>query len=122
MEKQTVVVLGASPKPDRYSHKAVQQLLENGHRVYPIHPTCDAILGQPCYKKLIDIQDKIDTLSVYVNADKLTQLLNDILRLKPGRIIFNPGTENEVVENAVKEQGIEVIQGCTLVMLRTGQF
>jgi hypothetical protein len=45
-----------------------------------------------------------------------------ILSLKPKRIIFNPGTENDELENLATKQGIEVLEACTLVLLSTAQY
>jgi hypothetical protein len=45
-----------------------------------------------------------------------------VLSLKPKRIIFNPGTENDDFEAKAKEQGIQTMEACTLVMLGTGQY
>ena len=40
-----VVVLGASPKPERYSNQAVCLLREMGYRVIPVHPRESHIEG-----------------------------------------------------------------------------
>lgn len=120
--QQTVVVLGASPKADRYSNQAVRQLMTHGHRVLPVHPICKAIHGQPCYAQLSDITEAVDTLTVYVGANHSTKLIEEIIRLHPKRIIINPGTENDIMEQQAQQHHIEVIHGCTLVMLQTGQF
>mgnify|MGYP003572027278 CR=1 FL=1 len=119
---KNVAVLGASPKEDRYSNKAVLELVNHGHNVYPIHPLCAEIHGQPCYKQLDDIPCDIDTLTLYVIKEYSTELMDNIFALKPNRIIMNPGTENPLLESQAKEHDIEVIRGCTLVMLHTGQF
>jgi predicted CoA-binding protein len=42
---QRVVVLGASDKPERYSHQAVRLLLEYGHQVVPVHPSLHSVAG-----------------------------------------------------------------------------
>jgi len=122
MNKQNVVVLGASPKPERYSNKAVRELTNHGHNVYPVHPISTEIHEQKCYKHLDDISCQIDTLSLYVSESKSTQLMDNIFAMKPERIIMNPGTENDLLESKARERDIEVIRGCTLVMLRTQQF
>jgi hypothetical protein len=122
MNSQNVVVLGASPKPSRYSNKAVQELLTQGHHVFPIHPSCAEIYGQKCYKHLDEITCKVDTLTLYVGEEKSTPLIENLLGLKPQRIVMNPGTENDLLEAKAIAQGITVIRGCTLVMLRTNQF
>lgn len=122
MNSQNVVVLGASPKPERYSNQAVLQLVEHGHTVYPIHLTCDSIYEQACYKSLADVPVPVDTLSLYVGPKRSAELLDAILQLNPKRIIMNPGTESDLIETEATQKDIEVIRGCTLVMLRTQQF
>lgn len=119
---QTVAVLGASPKEDRYSNQAVKLLLEYAHQVLPVHPTCAEIHGQTCYKNLDAIDRPIDTLTLYVGPARSAPLIDTMLRLQPKRIIMNPGTESEELEHRAQDAGIEVVRGCTLVMLKTRQF
>lgn len=119
---QKVVVLGASPKAERYSNKAVKMLLDYGHEVFPIHPTTEAIHSQLCYKNLQSIQYPIDTLTLYIGEERSSKMRDEILALQPKRIIMNPGAENPVLQKQASKQGIEVVNGCTLVMLQTKQF
>ncbi len=65
----TVAVLGASPKEDRYSYKAVVMLGEHGHHPIPVHPAGHAVNGIPGKTSLDEITGPIDTLTIYVNAD-----------------------------------------------------
>ncbi len=117
-----VAVLGASPNEDRYSFKAVHLLKEHGYQPIPVHPVGHTVDGVPGVKSLDDVGDRIDTLSVYVNAAISSGELERILRLKPRRVVFNPGAENADLARKLTDAGIEVVQACTLVMLRTNQF
>jgi uncharacterized protein len=45
--KQNVAVVGASPKADRYSNRAVRMLAEHGHTVFPINPNEESIESIP---------------------------------------------------------------------------
>jgi predicted CoA-binding protein len=119
---QTVAVLGASANPDRYSNMAVRRLREAGHRVLPVNPALDTIEGLPVAKSLDDIRDPVDTLTLYVGPQRLAALTDDILRLAPKRVIFNPGTESEDLATALDRAHIPHVDACTLVMLQTGQF
>jgi len=121
-EKQTVVVLGASPKPERYSNKAVRLLLEHGHRVIPVHPAIKEIESLPVVPALKHIKDAVDTLTVYLSPALSAPLQPDILNLKPERVIFNPGTENPELKQALEREGIVAEEACTLVLLNTEQF
>ncbi|PWB73135.1 CoA-binding protein [candidate division GN15 bacterium] len=117
-----VAVLGASPKEDRYSFKAVKMLKEYGHRPIPVHPAGHTVDGTPGLKSLDEIREPVDTLTMYVGADISDCELERILRLKPRRVIFNPGAENEPLAEKLEAAGIEVVRGCTLVMLRSELF
>jgi len=119
---QTALVLGASPKPDRYSHQAVKLLLEHGHRVIPLHPRAEEIAGVPVVHSLGEIAEPIDTVSLYLRPARLRPILEDLIALRPGRVIFSPGTEDEESKERLRREGIEALEACTLVLLRTGQF
>lgn len=121
-QKQRVAVVGASPKAERYSNQAVALLKEHGHDVIPINPAAGTILGLPVVARLADLTGPIDTVTMYV-TDKISNgLKDDLLALKPGRVIFNPGTENPALRKVLEDGGIDTIEACTLVLLRTGQF
>ena len=119
---QTVAVLGASANPDRYSNMAVRRLHEAGHRVIPVNPALDTIEGLPVAKSLGEIREPVDTLTLYVGPQRLAPLTDEILRLAPKRVIFNPGTEYEHLATALDRAHIPHLEGCTLVLLQTGQF
>jgi predicted CoA-binding protein len=120
--KQTVAVLGASPKPERYSNKAIRLLMQHDHTVYPVHPAIDKVEGLQVSKSVLDIDVPIDTLTMYVSAKLSTPITDEIIKMKPGRVIFNPGTENPELQQKLSEAGIEFEEACTLILLNTGQF
>jgi len=78
-----VAVLGASPKEDRYSFRAVRMLKEHDHRPIPVHPKGHEVDGVAGLKSLDDITEPVDTLTVYVNEKISDGEYDRILRLKP---------------------------------------
>jgi predicted CoA-binding protein len=121
-EHARVAVLGASPKEDRYSFKAVHMLKEHSHIPIPVHPAGHTVDGVPGVKSLDDIREPVDTLSMYVGPAISDGEYERIIHLKPRRVIFNPGSENEALANKLRDAGIEVVEACTLVLLRSEQF
>jgi predicted CoA-binding protein len=119
---KTVAILGASPKPDRYAYKAFELLREFGHRPLPVNPAFEEILGEKCYPTISNAPGPIDTVTLYLGEARSTPLIDEIIGAKPRRIIMNPGAENASLSAKAEKAGIEVVEGCTLVMLRTGQF
>ncbi len=122
MAKKRVVVLGASPKEDRYSNQAVKLLLEGGYAVVPVNPEAHSVAGLTTVKRLEDVSGPIDTVTMYINGDRGVELTAALLVLRPRRVIFNPGSESSALAAVLRDSGIDVVEGCTLVMLRTGQF
>lgn len=119
---QRVVVMGASHKPERYANQAIRLLLEHGHEVIPVHPRLDVAEGLPVVHQLGEIDGAVDTLTLYIGPDRSALVAEDIVKLHPGRVIFNPSTESAELEARLDATGIPHEQACTLVLLRTGQF
>ncbi len=119
---ENVAILGATDEPSKYANMAQHRLHDKGHTVFPVNPNKDTIDGLKAYPRLEDVPEKIDTVTVYVRPAILESLTDDILAVNPRRVIMNPGTENEQVAQVLEEHGVEVVRGCTLVMLHTDQF
>lgn len=121
-KKQRVVVVGASPKPDRYSNRAVRLLLEHGYTVLPVHPAASTIAGLGVFGDLTQIDGGVDTVTLYVSPERSSRLAGALVRLRPNRVIFNPGTENPELRKTLDAAGIHTEEACTLVLLNTDQF
>ena len=119
---ETVAILGASRNPARYSYRAQLVLQENDHTPLPINPRYDQIDGIPCFPDVKSINRNIDTITIYVRPDILKPMINDIIHAKPGRVIFNPGSESVEASTRFESAGITVQNACTLVLLNTSSF
>lgn len=115
------MILGASTNPGRYSFMAAQRLNNYGHPFVLVGRRNGEVLGEEIKQSLDGVRD-IDTVTLYLNPNNQRQYYDDIISLQPKRIIFNPGAENPELEQLASENGIEVIEACTLVMLSTGQY
>ena len=120
MSKKTLVI-GASENPSRYSFLAINKLKANGHEVVAIGLKNSEVAGVRIRTEN-ELFTDIDTVTLYINPKIQEKYLAYVIGLKPKRIIFNPGTENESFETLAKDNGIEALEACTLVMLSTGQF
>lgn len=113
--------MGASPLPDRYSYTAVRRLQGAGHPVIAVGRRPGSIDGLSILPDLPEGPSP-HTVTLYLNAANQAAWEERILSLSPKRIIFNPVAENPGLAARAAEQGIEVVEGCTLVMLATGQY
>ena len=117
-----VAVVGASDNPEKYSYLAIKLLREKGHNVFPVHPTLREIEGLKVFHDLKQISETIDTMSLYISQAISSKIAEEIIEKSPQRIIFNPGAENPELFEIGRVKGIQVLNACTLTMLRTGQF
>ncbi|MEJ7737577.1 MAG: CoA-binding protein [Chitinophagaceae bacterium] len=121
VQSKKTLVLGASPNPQRYSYLAIDRLRRNAHPVEAIGKKTG---------KVSDVQigverktmDDIDTVTLYLSAANQKQYYDYILSLRPKRIIFNPGAENDELSALAEQNGIYPMEACTLVLLSTGQY
>jgi len=121
-KNHVVAVLGASNKPVRYSNKAVRLLKEKGYVVIPVHPTLQEIEELPVKHSLDEIEEEVNTLTIYLSPERSQEILYGIIDLKPKRVILNPGTESVDLEKALERECIPYHKACTLVLLNTGRF
>ena len=122
MANKTVIV-GSTPRPYRYAHQAATMLHEREIPFIPLGIQEGEVLGE----EILNVHDRphiedVDTLTMYINATRQKDWYDYLLSLKPRRIIFNPGSENNEFKKLAEKQGIECLEACTLVMLSVGNF
>lgn len=118
--KKTLII-GATNNPERYAYKAAKRLVENGYPIINIGIKSGEVAGQTIQTPNEIFQD-IDTITLYIGHQHQKQYYDYILKTKPNRIIFNPGTENPELEAMAAAKGIQTMEACTLVLLATGQY
>jgi uncharacterized protein len=119
--KKKTLVLGASANPNRYSFLAINKLRQFGHPVVAIGKREVQVNDVAVATTQKDFDD-VDTVTLYLNATNQKPYYNYILSLRPKRLIFNPGAENDELFALAKQNHIQPMEACTLVLLSTGQF
>lgn len=120
-EKKKTLVLGASDNPSRYSYLAIHRLRSRNIPVAAIGNRHMMIADVDVVTEKIKFPD-IDTITLYLNPLHQEEYYNYIISLKPRRILFNPGTENNELAILARENNILTIEACTLVLLSTSQY
>ena len=121
-QSETVVIVGASDKPDRYAHRAMLALERHGHRTVLVHPRLRDIGGRVVHADLASVPGPVDTVTLYVNPAISSPMQSALIALHPRRVLFNPGTENPALAQALEAAGISTEEACTLVLLATDAF
>ncbi len=115
------LVLGASTNPSRYSFKAIKLLRAYKHEVLAVGRDTGNVDDVTILSSFPE-NEKIDTVTMYLNPLHQKNYYEKIIAIKPRRIIFNPGAENDELEKLAEQNGIKTEEACTLVLLNTGQY
>ncbi|WP_140937318.1 CoA-binding protein [Sphingobacterium lumbrici] len=115
------LILGATTNTTRYSYLVANKLVRKGHSIVNVGRKVGEVAGVTI-EPAETIHTDIDTITMYVGPQNQAPYYDYILQTNPKRVIFNPGSENPDLQQKLEQAGIEIIEGCTLVMLNTGQF
>jgi uncharacterized protein len=120
-QAKKTLVLGATDNPSRYAYLAIRKLTSHGHPVVAIGKKPGNVNGVNIETDHVPMEG-VDTVTLYLNPKNQQEYYDYILDMQPKRIIFNPGTENDELIRQAKQNGIEPVIGCTLVMLSVGTY
>lgn len=118
--KKTLVI-GASENTNRYSNRAIQNLVQKKYPVVAIGLKIGDVLGIGIETQKVPFKD-IDTVTMYIGPKHQPEYYDYICSLKPKRVIFNPGTENPDFYKILKEKNIQFEEACTIVLLSSNQY
>jgi uncharacterized protein len=121
MTEKTTLVIGASFKPNRFSNIAVRNLVLHRYPVIAVGLR-EGIIHGVSIRKPFPVLKNVHTVTLYIGSKNQSEYYDYILNIHPKRVIFNPGTENVKFEETLRMHGIEVVTGCTLIMLSDGTY
>jgi hypothetical protein len=121
MIPRKTLVVGASENEERYSNRAVKLLNKYGHPMIA-YGMKEGNIDSVEIKTEWPTDSDIHTVTMYIGSRNQASFYNDIIDLCPKRVIFNPGTENREFYQLLKDENIEVVENCTLVMLNHGVY
>jgi uncharacterized protein len=116
------LVLGASENSERYSYKAIHKLRAAQYDVVAIGNKKGKLLDVTFRKNDWSNLPPIDTITLYIGPRHQEAVYENILQVKPRRVIFNPGTENDELKALLAEHNIIAQEACTLVLLSVGNY
>jgi len=112
-KSRTVAVVGISPDENRPSHFVSETVKRYGFKVYLINPQYEGeeILGERVLGSLKDVPEKIDILDVFRRPEAVASLAEEAREVGFETFWLQPGTENEVVIEALDREGRNVVPG-----------
>jgi len=116
-ETKTIAVIGASPNPEKDSHRVTKYLIEHGYDVFPIYPKGDDFYGRKVYRSLPEIEEAIDMVVIFRKPAALDAIADAVIARGDVKVFWAQiGIVNNEAAERVKEAGINVVQNmCVMV-------
>jgi predicted CoA-binding protein len=108
LASQRIAVVGISPKKERDSHRVAQYLLDHGYKIVPINPGQEEILGQKCYKSLLDIPFRVDMANLFVNSERVPGFVDQAIERDIPAVWMQLGIVNNHAAQKARNAGIQV--------------
>jgi hypothetical protein len=111
---KTIAVVGLSTDPAKYSNKVAKYLKTKGYRIIPVNPSADVILGEKCYKSLLDVPETIEIVDIFRPAEDVPPIVDQAIELKQKlgnlRVIWMQlGIVNEEAARRATDAGLTVV-------------
>jgi uncharacterized protein len=119
-DAKTIALVGASPRPDRPSHRVMRYLLAQGYDVIPVRPVgCDQVLGVPCVRSLAEIGRPIDLVDVFRRADATPPHAQEAVDAGAGALWLQLGIVSAESRSIAVQAGLDYVEDlCTAVVHR----
>jgi len=122
---RVVVVVGLSRDPSKHSHEVTAYLKSNGYRIIPINPFADEILGEKCYKSLLDmpedLQRTVEIVDIFRRPEDVPPIVEQAVELRrrfgrPYVVWMQLGIENKEAAKLAREAGMQVVMNACMMM------
>ena len=114
---KTVAVVGASSDRRKFGNKALRAFQAEGYRVIPINPNETRVEGIPTYASVLDVPERIDMATVYVQPDVALRLLPEFEREADPRDLDQPGADSDELLIEARRRKLNVIAACSIVAI-----
>ncbi len=104
-----IAVVGASPDPERPSHRIARRLIGWGYTVIPVRPAVKEILGEKAYARLADVPGPIDLVNVFRAAREAPEIVEQCIALGVKAVWFQEGIVNETAAGRARAAGLTVV-------------
>ncbi len=108
-EYRTIAVVGCSPKEYRDSHAIASMLMRQGHTVIPVNPGQREILGVPCYRDLLSIEQPVYMVDVFRRSEYVPGIADQAIRIGARVLWCQLGVRNEEAAEKAQRAGMIVI-------------
>lgn len=108
-DAKTVVIVGASNKPERASNGIMKFLMKNGYTVYPVNPLEKEVLGVPTYDSVAEVPVQPDIVDVFRQSAFAAEVVREAVLKGAGLVWLQEGVVSSEGEQIAKQADVPFI-------------
>ena len=109
-ENKSIAVVGLSANWNRPSFFASKYMQQKGYKIIPVNPRYSEILGEKCYKSLLDIKEKVDIVDCFRKSDDILPIATEAIKIKARVLWMQLSVFNEDAAILSRNAGLKVVQ------------
>jgi uncharacterized protein len=112
---KNVAVVGVSDKPERPSYGVVKWLMANTpYKLFFVNPVITELFGQPVYKSLAEIPEKIDLVDVFRNPRDIPPVMDAAIEIGAKSFWMQLGISEAGAAEKGRAAGLDVVQNACI--------
>jgi hypothetical protein len=111
-----MAVIGASATGKGFGSFAYSELKKKGYRVMAVHPTASAVHGDPCWRSLADLPERVERVLVIVKPDRAEAVVREAAAAGVRRVWLQQGAESPAALRAGEDLGLDLVHGQCILM------
>jgi hypothetical protein len=109
LNAKSIAIVGLSNNELRASYFVGYYLKRHGYRIIPVNPRETDILGEKCFKSLLDVPTPIDIVDVFRAPDALPGIAEEAVKIHAGCLWCQFGVINPEGARIAEAGGVPVI-------------
>jgi len=115
----TIAVIGISDDPTKPSHYVSLAMQRAGHRILPVNPALETVLGEKCYPSLSALPEKPDLVNVFRLPKFIPAIVDEMIALGLPALWVQQGIIHLEAAAKAEANGIRVVMDrCIMVESR----
>lgn len=106
---KTIAVVGLSSNPLRPSFGVSEYLQSHGYRIIPVNPNETEVLGETCYRSLLDVPETVDIVDIFRRSESVPEVVDEAIQKGARCIWMQEGVVHEEAAAKAEAAGIPVV-------------